>query len=334
MVVVCTVMVSLLSACTVNVGSSTEPQPGTPQTPAQIDLSTTTSAAQVEVDPVQAWSELGDAENSYSQSELSQLEFGLFGLMAAPSLRLFKFVGSTWQEVTDEYKMYFALPAPQLTYDITIQSVKLTDDDAIDFVVNFRVAPWDVLRAENQGRDFGTVLSGQGGLWRSVAFWDPYNDQREYTSVEHIEFFDGVLFGSGYGSCGRPCGLLIFNWVAANNRLEGVEAEPAQRDAFTSDLNCVDFTFNENFPIGLCNEGRAVQFVQEILVQLGYILDADGYLGKESQFALQYFQRTKGLRATGVIDEPTWRLMFQGVTLPGNDLNGDGYVAPNELSGT
>jgi hypothetical protein len=284
-------------------------------------------------DPIESWLKLGETENSLAQSELSELEYGLFGLMAAPGLRLFKFAESGWQDVTDEYGRNFDIPSDRLDYDITIQSLRVTDDDAFDFVVNYRVAPWDVLKADNQGRDFGTVLSGQGGLWGSVKFIDPYGDGKAYTSVEHIEFFNDVLFGSGYGSCGRPCGLLVYQWLPALNQLEGKEASPLQKNAFNSQLSCASFNFNESFPLGLCQEGEAIRLVQQVLVDSGYPVEVDGNFGKDSEFALKIFQRKNGIRAIGQVDEATWKLMFDGVGLPGNDLNGDGFVGPNELSG-
>ena len=327
-------MTVALSACTINIGDTREEAPVQSEATTLPEPEAATTSTPASVDPLSSWKDLGDSENAFSQSELSQLDFGLFGLMSAPSLRMFKFLGDSWTEVTDQYENYFDLPSADLDYDITIQSVKLTDDDAIDFIVNYRVANWDVLNAENQGRDYGTALSGQGGMWRSVAFWDPYNDQLEKTSVEHIEYIDGALFGSGYGSCGRPCGLLIYEWVSANNRLEGVEASAAQRKAFNSRLNCLDFVYSEELPLRMCDEGYGVALSQNALTGFGYEIDADGYFGADTRLALQYYQRQKGLRATGEIDAATWKLLFEGVSLPGNDLNGDGYVDPSELSGT
>ena len=324
----------LLTSCTINFGGSGES--GGPST--NVDAPTNTEVAAAAetsaTDPIESWIKLGDTENALAQSEISVLEFGQFGLMAAPGLRLFKLSDSGWQEVTDEFQRYFDIPTEDLDYNITIQSLRITDDDAFDFVVNYEVAPWDALQAGNQGRDHGTVLSGQGGLWRSVAFYDPFGDGSEYTSVEHIEFFSGALFGNWYGSCGRPCGLLIYEWVPGLNRLEGEEAGPAQKAAFESRLNCANFDFNESFPLGLCQEGTAIRLVQEVLVNQGYTIDADGYFGKGSEFALKVYQRANGIRATGRVDEATWKLMFEGVGLPGNDLNGDGFVGPDELSGT
>ena len=327
-------MLISLSSCTINVGGSDQTQRKGDVTETTVITQGAPSTVEQNNDPLESWLAIGDKENSLAQSEISELEFGMFGLIAAPSLRLFKYSNSEWNEVTEEFVSYFDIPSDELDYDITIQSLRVTDDDALDFVVNFRPAPWDVLEAPNQGRDHGTVISGQGGLWRSIAFFDPYGDQLEYTSVEHIEHAFGALFGNWYGSCGRPCGLLIYEWVPGLSRLEGKEAGPAQREAFNSKLNCAGFVFNENFPLKLCQEGSAVRLVQEVLVELGYEIEADGYFGKGTEFALKYFQRLEGIRATGKVDEATWKVMFEGIGLPGNDLNGDGIVGPNELSGT
>jgi hypothetical protein len=316
------------------VGSSAESGGPSENVEASATTEVVTASEAASLDPIESWLKLAETENSLAQSELSDLEFGLFGLMVAPNLRLFKFSETGWLEVTDQFQEYFDIPLDELDYDITIQSVRITDDDAVDYVVNYRVAPWDVLKAGNQGRDHGTVLSGQGGLWRSVAFYDSFGDGLEYTAIEHIEFFSGALFGNWYGSCGRPCGLLIYEWMPGLNRLEGEEAGPAQKAAFESRLNCANFDFNESFPLGLCQEGTAIRLVQEVLVNLGYTIDADGYFGKGSEFALKIYQRANGIRATGRVAEATWKLMFESVGLPGNDLNGDGFVGPDELSGT
>ena len=147
-----------------------------------------------ESNALQTWSELVITENAYSYSELSVLPEGVFAVMAAPKLRLFKFdkgwteVSTGQFEVPDNFPEYI-----DLDWDITIQSALITDDSALDFVVRYDPAPWDVLNVPNQGRSWGTVISGQGGQWKSVEFTDPYGDGVPYSSIEYIEYVQLAL---------------------------------------------------------------------------------------------------------------------------------------------
>jgi hypothetical protein len=324
--------VILLSACTINVGSGgTAPDQSTAVDSS--DEGETPESTQVQSsDPEASWLELVKTENAYSFGELSYLPNGTFGLMAAPTLRLFQFQDSVWKDITADVVDVFDIPKTGLDYDVRIQSVLITNDDAIDYVVNYTPAPWHVLDAPNQGRDWGTVLSGQDGMWRSVAFVDPYGDMIEYTSVESIRYENGALFGNYYGSCGRPCGLLIYSWIGGQGRLEGVEAMEEEAAALPKRW-CTTFSYNESLPIKRCNEGFPVQVIQDALNGLGYELEADGYFGDGTRFAVQHFQRSKDIRASGQVDKDTWRALFEGSGLPGNDLNGDGLVTPDEFSG-
>jgi hypothetical protein len=320
-----------LAACTVNIGTSDSPVTSvvTDQTPTSIP---STTVLRTELDAQSSWEALVEEENAFASGDLSITASGTFGLMAAPTLRLFELIEGTWEDVTENFVDGFDIPTTGLDYDITIQSVRVTDDEAVDYVVNFRPAPWHVLDAPNQGRDHGTVISGQGGFWRSVAFYDPYGDGTEYTAVQHIEYLDGALLGDWFGSCGRPCGTLLYEWIGGAGRLEGEEAAPRQIRALQQPT-CSNFNFNLTLPLELCNEGPGVTLVQNELYRLGYEIDADGYLGKGTRFVVQHYQRENGLRATGRVDEPTWRMLFEGRTLPGFDLNKDGIVTPSELSG-
>jgi hypothetical protein len=323
--------IAIVSSCTVNVGSSNTDSASV--TTVQVEPSVQSQSTTLEaVNPEASWLELVAVENAYSFGEISYLPFGTFGLMAAPTLRLFELHDGTWSDITTEASGAFDIPKTGLDYDIRIQSVLITDDDAIDYVVNYAPAPWHALDAPNQGRDWGTVLSGQDGSWRSVAFADPYGDMTEYTSVESIRFENGALFGSYYGSCGRPCGLLIYSWIGGQRRLEGVEAMEEEAAALPTRW-CTTFTFSETLPIRRCNEGFPVQLIQDSLNALGYELEADGYFGDGTRFAVQHYQRSVGIRATGQVDAETWRILFKDASLPGNDLNGDGMVTPNEFSG-
>ena len=323
--------VVVISSCTINIGSSDTSTESNAAIPTETAVESESTLAQA-YDPETSWGDLVKSENAYSFGDLSYLPTGTFGLMAAPTLRMFQFKDGAWSDVTEELSGAFDIPKTGLDYDIRIQSVLITNDDVIDYVVNYTPAPWHVLDAPNQGRDWGTVLSGQDGMWRSVAFADPYGDMTEYTNVENIRYENGALFGNYYGSCGRPCGLLIYSWIGGQTRLEGVEAMDEEAAALPKRW-CTTFTFNETLPIRRCNEGFPVQLIQDSLTVLGYELESDGYFGDGTRFAVQHYQRSKNIRASGQIDKDTWKSLFENASLPGNDLNGDGLVTPNEFSG-
>ena len=286
-----------------------------------------------ESNALQKWNELVIAENAYSYSELSILPEGTFAVMAAPKLRLFKF-DNGWTEVSagqfqvpDSYPEY-----SDLDWNITIQSALITDDSALDFVVRYDPAPWDVLDVPNQGRSWGTVISGQGGQWRSVDFTDPYADGAPYNSIEYIEYVNGALIGQWFGSCGRPCGLLVYTWVGGSEQLSGTEATKSQENQLTG-RNCADFSYAGVLPIRKCSEGLAVEYIQRFLNELGYELELDGYFGSGTEFAVKYFQRENSIRATGLVDLDTWKALLGGTVLPGNDLDGNGVITPEEFPG-
>ena len=106
-----------------------------------------------ESNALQEWNDLVIAENAYSYSELSVLPEGTFAVMAAPKLRLFKF-DSGWTEIsTGQFQVPHSYPEySDLDWDISIQSALITDDSALDFVVRYDPASWDVLDVPNQGR--------------------------------------------------------------------------------------------------------------------------------------------------------------------------------------
>ena len=327
----CAIALVFGASCSSTGSQSADTQAATPAEATDSTTSAETTVVAVpDVDPVTAWRSLNESENSYTAGELSVLPFGTFGLMAAPQLRLFVFEAGTWREVSELLASTADIPNTDLDYDITIQSVDLTDEGAIDYVVNFSVAPWHVLDAPNQGRDHGTVISGHGGAWASLNFTDPYGGGEKYNAVEHLEYFNGALVGDWYGSCGRPCGKLFYQWVGGAEELVGEEATPAQVRSLPKPW-CTDFSYDETLPLERCSEGRGVSYVQSALNDLGYELEADGYFGNSTRFAVKYFQRANGIRASGGVDAVTWAKLFEGVGLPGNDLNGDGLVTPNEL---
>jgi hypothetical protein len=296
------------------------------------DLTSTSALAPAPtppIDPIASWTALAEEENAYSASEIAEASDGLYGMLVAPTLRLFKFVGSAWVDVTAQSML--DVPSDKFDYDITIQSEFITSDGVLDFVVNFSPAPWHILDVPNQGRDVGIVISSHRGTWQSQTFFNTY-DASESTTVEHIMYVNGGLYGDGYGSCGRPCGTLLFTWVNGTERFEGIDATKAQIRSLPKPW-CSSFTYNESLPLKRCDEGGGVRYLQTALSDLGYELEADGYFGDGTRFSVQHFQRAKALRATGRVDLETWKALFDGVSLPGYDLNGDGAVTPNEFSG-
>lgn len=334
-------LVLLLASCTINVGtSSNDVQTTSAEVLAEEPESADESTLPAQ-DPKVAWDSVGSELNALSQSEIAYTSNGIFGLLATPELRLYQYLDGVWSDIPgDDLSQLDPLGSTgmeigSLDYDVTIQSVDLTGDGSVEFIIRFRPAPWDVIDAPNQGRNFGSVLSCDDGNCRSLPFWEPpnYSDGgREHYTVEYIEWIDGTLFATWYGTCGRPCGLLIYEWVPADGRLEGKEATDRQKKE-TERLNCIEFRFNFDLPLQLCDEGTPVEYVQGELQASGYDVDFDGYFGIDTQLAVKLYQKERGIRATGIVDIATWTEMFKGRTLPGWDLNGDGVIAPNEFSG-
>jgi hypothetical protein len=83
---------------------------------------------------------------------------------------------------------------------------------------------------------------------------------------------------------------------------------------------------NELLPLRLCDEGRGVKRVQDLLG-----LDSDGRFGNTTHNALLDFQSEVGLPPTGVVDRDTWFLLDRSQRGPGRDVNGDGLVTPDEF---
>ena len=339
-------MIVALSACTINIGDTREEAPDQSEaTTLPEPEAATTSIASPEVpksNPNESWDALVTVENPLSQSEVAFTGNGMFGLLAAPELRLYKFSGGSWIDIPGDDLTSLnplsrlGLDPRSLDYDITIQSIDLTGDGSVDFIISFRPAPWDRLDAPNQGRYFGSVLSCDEGDCRSLPFWEPVDytaGGTNHFTVEYIEWIDGTLFASWFGSCGRPCGLLIYEWVSAYDRFEGKEANDRQRKE-TERLNCIDYRYSFELPLALCDKGPPVEMVQSQLQTFGYNFEVDGFFGADTRLAVKLFQKAQGIRVTGEVDAATWRMLFEGMMLPGHDLNGDGYVDPSELSGT
>jgi len=64
---------------------------------------------------------------------------------------------------------------------------------------------------------------------------------------------------------------------------------------------CPSYTFNNQYPIMLCNRGAAVELIQ---ARLG--LPADGFFGPATKQAVRDFQAANGLEVDGLVGPNTW----------------------------
>lgn len=88
---------------------------------------------------------------------------------------------------------------------------------------------------------------------------------------------------------------------------------------------CPSYTFNNQYPIRLCNRGTAVE-----LIQGGLGLPVDGLFGPATQREVRDFQAANGLEVDGLVGQNTWAAM--GLTPVGTDLDGDGVIDPEEMT--
>jgi hypothetical protein len=84
---------------------------------------------------------------------------------------------------------------------------------------------------------------------------------------------------------------------------------------------------NEILPLKLCQKGRGVQYVQQLLG-----VDDDGNFGNTTHNALLDFQYSRGLEPNGIVDSQTWLELDPNQGGPGLDVNGDGLVTPDEFN--
>jgi peptidoglycan hydrolase-like protein with peptidoglycan-binding domain len=57
------------------------------------------------------------------------------------------------------------------------------------------------------------------------------------------------------------------------------------------------------------------------------------YFGSGTEFAVKYFQHENSIRAMGLVDLDTWKALLAGTVLPGNDIDGNGAITPEEFRG-
>ena len=312
-------LVFSLASCTINIGGGG----GIESSPQNSDVAPTPT---LDVSAQDAWLRLAESMNALDQGEISETKDGLFGILAAPTIKLFAYRdmewvdigGSTADQLLDPLGINGLEPG-SLDYGVEITSVDLTGDGSVEYIVNYTPAEWDITDVPNQGRPFGWILSFDAGEPENLMFWEPYGNE-EHFSVQYIKYVDGVIFGAWFGSCGRPCGLMIYRWESANNRLEGVEATEKQKSQIPD--ACIDFKFSVGTPLSICDEGAQVSMVQEAVSLAGFSIGIDGYFGESTKLAVQFYQRANGIRATGIVDWETWNELFN-IYLSGADLNGD-----------
>jgi hypothetical protein len=321
-------LVFAVASCTINIGGGggAESSPNT---------SEVASTPTLDVSAQDAWLNLSESMNALDQGEIAETKDGLFGILAAPTIKLFAYRDMGWVDIGSSTADQLLDPLGvmgiepgSLDYGVEITSVDLTGDGSVEYIVNYTPAEWDMTDAPNQGRPFGWVLSFDSGEPENLMFWEPYENE-EHFAVQYIKYVDGVIFGAWFGSCGRPCGLMIYRWEAANNRLEGVEATEKQESQIPD--ACIDFNFSVELPVSICDEGQSVSLIQEAVSSAGFSIGIDGYFGESTKLAVQFYQRVKGIRATGIVDWGTWNELFKDAYLPGVDLNGDGVITPEEF---
>ena len=122
---------------------------------------------------------------------------------------------------------------------------------------------------------------------------------------------------------------------------EMFEGYPALRDGNYNHGEACEFEFQTDFPFHYCDDGPFIEYIQSRLSELGYPSDElyfpreeDGFgvFGFKTWLAVMQFQIDKQIESEmGWVDKVTWRELFAGIKLPGNDLDNDGMISPNEI---
>ena len=123
--------------------------------------------------------------------------------------------------------------------------------------------------------------------------------------------------------------------------LEMFEGNPVLRDGYINVGEACEFEFQTDFPFHYCDDGPFIEYIQSRLSELGYPNDElysptedDGFgvFGFKTWLAVMQFQIDKQIESEkGWVGKVTWRELFAGIKLPGNDLDNDGMISPNEI---
>jgi len=81
---------------------------------------------------------------------------------------------------------------------------------------------------------------------------------------------------------------------------------------------CPEFTENLTLPLRLCDQGVAVQMMQENLTLTGFAVDADGFFGPATEAAVIGFQTAAGVEADGIYGPATSAAMDAALDTEGD----------------
>ena len=96
-------------------------------------------------------------------------------------------------------------------------------------------------------------------------------------------------------------------------------------------LSCDEYSSNYDLPFWPCSSGFTVGFIQQQLASIGYNITRDDNYGPSTVAAVAAFQTDNGLIPDGIVGARTWSLLMVDAGLPGNDLDSNGYLTPDEL---
>lgn len=96
-------------------------------------------------------------------------------------------------------------------------------------------------------------------------------------------------------------------------------------------VDCDTYQTQYDLPFRSCSTGFTVGHIQSRLGALGYAVERDDHYGPSTMEAVVEFQLEQGLIADGIVGARTWWLLMGDAGLPGHDLDGNGYLTPDEL---
>jgi hypothetical protein len=75
------------------------------------------------------------------------------------------------------------------------------------------------------------------------------------------------------------------------------------------DIKCDSYYLKESLPFDLCERGNLIMTIQQILNDLGFSVEVDGYYGPQTFTAVAEFQRQEGIEVTGTVDRETFEFL-------------------------